>query len=264
MVYGFVDTKPMRSHNHVPILACLLVASGPAGIVAADAPTNIDPDRRFCWSENAGWIAFRHAAPVQEGARVQRHILRGFAWGENLGWINLGDGEPANGTNYANVDGGDFGVNVETARTGPNAGVLYGFAWSENAGWINFGERNSAWVPFEQRARIERPTNRLRGYAWSENLGWINLGEDGSAGGSPYPIVFTSLCPADFDNSGWVSADDIFSFLDAWFARSTGFGSGAVPMNAPSADIDGDDQFTELDIHAFLNDWFGSIGTICE
>lgn len=198
------------------------------------------------------------------GARVQRQVLRGFAWGENIGWINLGDGQPANGTSYANVDGGDFGVNIETARTGPNAGVLYGLAWSENAGWVNFGERNAPWIPFEQRARIERPTNRLRGYAWSENLGWINLGEDGSAGGSPHAIAFTSLCPADFDNSGSTTADDIFSFLDAWFARSTGFGNGAAPMNAPNADVNGDGAFTELDIYSFLDDWFEANGTICE
>ncbi|HVU63095.1 MAG TPA: protease pro-enzyme activation domain-containing protein [Phycisphaerales bacterium] len=52
------------------------------------------------------------------------------------------------------------------------------------------------------------------------------------------------LCIADFDCNGSVSVQDIFDFLNAWFA------------GAPGTDIDASGATTVLDIFDFLNTWF--------
>jgi len=80
-----------------------------------------------------GWTNWLDANVSNDGVIVGTDFLEGFVWGENVGWINVGDGTPTNGTDYANVNGTDFGVNV----LGDND--LDGFAWGENIGWINFG-----------------------------------------------------------------------------------------------------------------------------
>ena len=59
---------------------------------------------------------------------------------------------------------------------------------------------------------------------------------------------------ADFDRSTVVTADDIFSFLDAWFAQNGGTGS---------ADFNGADGVTADDIFAFLDAWFAGNGSTC-
>ncbi|MBY0311102.1 MAG: hypothetical protein K2W85_03440 [Phycisphaerales bacterium] len=51
-------------------------------------------------------------------------------------------------------------------------------------------------------------------------------------------------CPADFDGMGGVTVQDIFGFLNAWFASD------------PRADFDGTGGVTVQDIFAFLNAWF--------
>lgn len=53
-----------------------------------------------------------------------------------------------------------------------------------------------------------------------------------------------TVCTADFDRNGTRNADDIFSFLDAWFSLSA------------SADVNHSDQVTADDIFAFLDAWF--------
>lgn len=132
---------------------------------AVHAQSNINPVDKFAWGENTGFINWFDANGGTDGVRVEATFLSGFAWGENIGWINFGNGTPANGTNYANVDGSDFGVNLAMD------GSLNGFAWGENIGWINFD--TSAVSP--DQARLDAPAGRFRGYAWGENIGWINL-----------------------------------------------------------------------------------------
>ena len=51
-------------------------------------------------------------------------------------------------------------------------------------------------------------------------------------------------CPADFNNSGSVTVQDIFDFLTVWFARG------------PAADINGSGTITVQDIFDFLAHWF--------
>jgi hypothetical protein len=52
------------------------------------------------------------------------------------------------------------------------------------------------------------------------------------------------LCPADFDCSEGLSVEDIFAYLDAWFAGNA------------AADLDADPGLQTNDIFAFLNAWF--------
>ena len=51
-------------------------------------------------------------------------------------------------------------------------------------------------------------------------------------------------CLADFNNSGTIEVQDIFDFLNAWFAGS------------PSADFNRSGGLEVQDIFDFLNGWF--------
>jgi hypothetical protein len=53
-----------------------------------------------------------------------------------------------------------------------------------------------------------------------------------------------SSCAADFDHSGGLAVQDIFSFLNAWFAAG------------PGADFNQTGGLTVQDIFDFLNAWF--------
>lgn len=104
---------------------------------AAFAQTsNIDPSHKFSWGENIGWMNWQGAgSPAgSQGALINPNILSGFVWCENVGYLNLGDGTPANGFAYANLNGTDFGVNLLPDDR------LSGFAWGENIGWINLDD----------------------------------------------------------------------------------------------------------------------------
>lgn len=157
----------MMQRQTLGMAATILVLSAAS---AGHAQSNIDPINRYAWSENSGWLNWRHNRPSQDdGVRIYNTYLGGYIWGENIGWISLGDDSPAPpGGNYANNSDLDFGVNRD-----PCTGYLSGYAWSENEGWIDFG----AGAPKGQPARVDRASGiiRLRGFAWCENTGWINL-----------------------------------------------------------------------------------------
>jgi len=129
------------------------------------AQSNVDPVNKWAWGENIGWCNWRDAHESRRGVVVGETFLSGYIWGENVGWINAGDGSPKNGVRYANANGSDFGVNVDSNRD------LYGFAWGENIGWVNFDARQRD----AQRGRVEQQQRRLLGFAWGENVSSINL-----------------------------------------------------------------------------------------
>ena len=146
-------------------IGCVAILASVASGSFALAQSNIDPNDKFAWGENIGWTNWRDANATVDGVVVDAAFLAGFIWGENVGWINVGDGTPANGFEYANLDGTDFGVNIDCN------GDLFGFAWGENIGWINFDTRSKA----PNQARYDNVPGRFRGFAWSENRGWLNL-----------------------------------------------------------------------------------------
>ncbi len=194
------------------------------------AQTNIDSTNKFAWSENTGWLNFRDAGTPsgQQGVKVDTDILSGFAWGENIGWINFGDGTPGTLSGYANVNGTDFGVNINSGN-----GNLSGLAWGENIGWINFG-----WALPANAQRPRLDAGRLKGFAWGENIGWINL--DLSTAGQFVSITPTlPLCLADIAGGGpdgrspdgIVDGNDFVAFVNS-------FSSGDVSID-PLADVAG-------------------------
>ncbi len=153
----------------------MLLVVALASIGPARAQSNIDSTNRFGWAENVGWTNWRDADGVNAGVVVGSSVLSGFIWSENTGWINVGDGTPSDGFQYANIDGTDFGVNIDAD------GRLHGMAWGENIGWINFDGGAMADPP--QPARVacadppSGPLSRLSGYVWGENVGWFNLND---------------------------------------------------------------------------------------
>ncbi len=193
-IHHLKESPAMKNTLTVSVLTVAALHS----IALAQIP--ISPINKMSWSENAGWMNWRDAGSPAgtSGVRVGQTHLSGMIWSENIGWINMGDGTPANGTDYANLTGTDFGVNVESG------GGLAGMAWAENTGWVNFDTT----VLGAQRARLDQASGRFRGYAWSENLGWINLDN---------ATHFVGVqCPADFNQDGTVDFFDYLDFVSAF------------------------------------------------
>jgi hypothetical protein len=199
---------------------------------ASAAPSNVSPTNKFAWGENVGYLNFRDPGDPSgsQGVVIGARFLSGYAWGENIGFVNFGDGTPSNGLSYANLDGTDFGVNID-----PNTGDLFGLAWSENTGWINFDTAPTL-TPFAQQARVDLVSNRLRGYAWGENIGWINLDD------AQVFVGFTGVCAGDTNGDGIVNFTDINAVLST-------FGmSGAPGFMGADLNSDGVVNFTDLNI----------------
>ncbi len=190
--------------NAVRVLTPIIFAALATPSLAQQS--NVSPLNKFCWQENTGWINWRSAGDPagSQGVFVAHTILSGFAWSENTGYINFGNGSPANGVSYANLDGTDFGVNFDL-----NTGDLSGLAWGENIGWINFSLPS---LPANQQPRLDLDARRFRGYAWSENTGWFNLDLPDSG-----KFVGFRLCVADFNRDGVLNADDLSDYITGYF-----------------------------------------------
>jgi hypothetical protein len=213
-----------------PVFTLALVATlAPAALAQ---PSSIDVTSKWSWGENVGFMNWRDAGSPEasQGVFADTQVLGGFIWCENAGWVSVGDGSPANGVAYANVNGTDFGVNIN-----PATGALSGLAWGENIGWINFGPHAS--LPAAQQARYDGAALRLRGYAWGENVGWINLDDDTH-------FVGTS-CPVDFNCDGFL---DFFDYDD--FVAT--FEGGQPPACRSSADYNGDGFVDFFDYDDFV------------
>jgi len=201
--------------------------------------SNIDPAHKFAWQENCGWLNWRDANGGTKGVRVTATFLFDFIWAENIGWINVGDGTPADGMNYANLNGTDFGVNVD-----PETGDLFGLAWGENVGWINFDTR-TALGPHGQQAQLDLCENTLLGYAWGENIGWINLDD------ATHFVALGPVCaPSDAACDGVISLFDYLGFKQV-------FKGPAVPVDCPVFDVDGDRDVDLRDFAKLQADFTG-------
>lgn len=190
-------------------MTCLVTVTALSSVLFAQS--NIDnsvPDK-YGWGENIGWTNWRDANGAVDGVYVGGRFLSGFIWGENIGWINVGDGTPTNGTAYANADGTDFGVNIDTD------GKLHGYGWGENVGWINFD--GGAMATPAQPARINCasppgiPLARLAGYAWGENIGWINL-DAATAGQFVALDLLSTPITCDINHDGVPNGLDVQAF----------------------------------------------------
>ncbi len=213
-------------------MICTLVAIASASATGL-AQSNINPDDKWAWGENVGWINWQHDAEdpngISAGVIIADTYLAGFIWTGNVGWINLGDGSPADGFHYANLDDTDFGVNLF-----PATGRLTGYAWGENVGWINFGGGTFADPP--NIPRLVENGCRLRGFVWGENVGWINLDDDEAFVGV--------LIHGDLDYDRDVDLADLAQLL-----ANYGTTSGATYEDG---DIDGDGDVDLADLAALL------------
>jgi hypothetical protein len=221
----------------------LIVAA--AAAAAGQAQTNIDPAHKFAWAENIGWTNWHDAGNPAgaQGVRVEATFLSGHIWAENVGWINVGDGTPANGVAYANVNGTDFGVNRD-----PGTNELYGLGWGENIGWLNFDGGALANPP--NPARVDVANCTLAGFVWAENCGWLDL-DDANA----YVALEASVCAAgvlgDLDCDGVVDFDDINPFILA-LSDPASYQIAYPNCNYLNADCDQDGDVDFDDINAFV------------
>jgi hypothetical protein len=224
-------------------LAAAMFCLGAAPALAA-GQSNIDPAHAAAWTENTGWLNWRGNGTAS-GVRVHATFLSGYLWCENVGWVNLGNGWPANGTAYANVNGGDFGVNVD-----PPTGNLYGLAWGENIGWVNFDTR-TALGGSGQQARFEYTgagsswNGRFRGYAWSENVGWINLDHATYYVATAQPGCHDPF--ADTDGDGDVDHSDFAVFQLCVTASGWPASAGCACFDRPEPSYPHGDNDVDLD-----------------
>jgi hypothetical protein len=151
-------------------MLALATMVGLLGAAHAATEANIDPDARWAWSANTGWINFD---PPRGGVRVCPDHLEGCAWGENVGWTRLGTHTGCDAHTYGNSSGADYGVNRDPY------GNLSGYAWGTNVGWVNFDPEGGEGVVTDPLS------GDFSGYAWGENVGWISF--DGS-GPVPYKV----------------------------------------------------------------------------
>lgn len=203
----------MKSLSHL-----ILLASATGALAST-----IDNDDKYAWGANIGWTNWRPSDAT--GAVIGEYVCSGYVWAANVGWIHLGDGTPANGIQYSNSDGADFGLNLtgHTTSGGVPRARLRGLAYGANIGWISFeGEGNP---------EINLQTGAFSGYAWSANCGWINLG-DGS-----FTLATASILPgADTDADG---------LADAYEFQFTSPDSLAVLTATGDADGDGESDLAE-------------------
>lgn len=222
-------TKTRRWTAVVMPLCAATVASVLASVPVCEAGSDIDDQHKFAWAENLGWTNWRDAEDGDAGVVVSQTYLAGFIWAENVGWINTGDGSPAEGVHYANLDGTDFGVNLDAAT-----GDLFGLAWGENIGWINFETSSLG----DDRARFDSCERRFFGYVWGENVGWMNLDDLNH---------FVAVCACgDYDCDSDVDLDDF-----AVFGSCLGGPNVAAGCLAFDSDCDGDVDLR--DFAAFQN-----------
>jgi hypothetical protein len=220
----------------------LILAALAAGTVRAQS--NIDPAHRYAWAENIGWTNWHDAGnPVgTQGVHVYDTFLGGYIWAENVGWINLGDGTPANGIAYANINGTDFGVNRDSGTD-----ELSGLAWGENIGWLNFDGGALANPPHP--ARVDTADCTLAGYVWAENVGWLNL-DDATA----YVGLQGSVCGGvvgDMNCDGLVNNFDITPFVLA-LSSPAGYAEAYPDCDIANGDINGDGLVNNFDITPFV------------
>ncbi len=181
--------------------------------LAALAASTINPTNKYAWGANIGWTNW-------SGAVIGEYVCSGYIWGANVGWISLGGGIPANGIQYSNSSGTDFGVNLtgQFVSGGVPRAQLRGFAYGANIGWINFESTG--------KPEVSLAIGRLSGFAYSANCGWINLGD-----ATAFVQTDTIQPGADSDGDGIA---DAFEFIYT--------NPDTLAVFTATSDRDGDDE----------------------
>jgi hypothetical protein len=185
--------------------------------VAYAASGNIDPNNKYAWGTNVGWINF--APDDHGGVTVYEDHLEGYAWAENIGWILLGSYEGGGAHTYGNTSNTDYGVNRD-----PASGALSGYAWSKNVGWINFDPDG------DEVVTIDPATGEFDGYAWAENVGWIHFKGVGDV--ASYNVATTATFRAAATVGGYTEPSSLLASSWVWLALAALVTAGAIAAAA--------------------------------
>jgi hypothetical protein len=85
----------------------------------------------------------------------------------------------------------------------------------------------------------------IRHPAGSDNGSYDVVVSDAGGCTTSESVVFR-YCPGDLDCSGVITFNDLFGFLNAWFA------------NDPAADFDANQTLSISDIYSYIGAWFSS------
>ncbi|HNQ73831.1 MAG TPA: thrombospondin type 3 repeat-containing protein [Verrucomicrobiota bacterium] len=186
----------------------LALAFGLQPSASLQAATTINPSNKSAYAANLGWVnAYADGA---NGAVIGEYVCSGYLYAANVGWIHLGDGTPANGIQYQNNSGADYGINLD------GLGNLRGYAYGANIGWINFENTGAP--------RVNLATGKFSGHVWSANCGWISLSN------AVAHVQTDTIAPgADTDGDG---------ITDAWELTHT----NSLTAFTATSDSDGDGQ----------------------
>lgn len=213
--------------------ACLALALSTLNsqLSTSFAATTIDPVNKYAYAANLGWVnAYADGA---NGAVIGEYVCSGYLYAANAGWISLGSGSPANGIQYQNNSGADYGVNRD------GLGNLRGYAWGANLGWLNFEATGAP--------KVDLVTGNLSGHVWSANCGWISLSN------AVARVQTDTIAPgADTDGDGITDAWELTytNTLSAFTLTSDSDGDGVSDQREYLADtnpLDANDKLIITD-----------------
>lgn len=226
------------------------------------AQYGIDPDRIGVWGSSAGGhlvahLGVSHGVPEAEGtvgphdgvsSRVQAvanyfgptdffnvpgwHLGTGSAEIALLGF-SLGDLQ-------ANVNNPDWVDEVALARL---TQVVTHVTSDDAPMYLAHGTADDVVFPLHSQILFDL----LQAAGVSSTLRLVpgaGHGLPGTEDAAAITFLARSLCPADFNGSGTATVQDVFDFINAWFAGN------------PLADFDGVGGLTVQDIFDYLNAWF--------
>lgn len=164
----------------------------------------------WVYGGNVGWFNFDWGATDEDSApQLSSYIASGYVYAGNLGWLHLGDGSPADGVQYSQLNG-DYGVNIDSST-----GLLSGHAYGANFGWVKFDWGSTAAMG-ANAPMLDLTTGKFSGYAYGANIGWIKL----DAASTAYLAVNAIASGEDSDGDGLPDAFEYATLTHAGQPRS--------------------------------------------
>jgi hypothetical protein len=151
-----------------------------------------------------------------------------------------------NSMSFGNLRVGAKRVDVSVAETGGTPGQQHQVFANRTGGAVNIA--TSAKIPAGSSPCRVTVNNVPVAYTFDRTLGIVTPNvfplNSNTFGASDLLVKFKPGGPVDWNMDGAITIDDIFIFLNAWFA------------NAPGSDFDGQNGRTVDDIFIYINAWF--------